>query len=187
LSGVALGLEAVETALPADPGLAATLAARIRLEVQSAVAEIRSIIDALQPIALENVDLVTALRERADAISLRARDLVVTVEADEPIPVIPPDVARAAWRIADEAINNVVRHACASRCVVRICVGECLVVSVIDDGVGMPADPRHDGVGLASMRERANQFGGELAVDRASGGGTTVEARLPLVGAAVPS
>jgi signal transduction histidine kinase len=187
LSGVALGLEAIKTALPGNPQLATTMTSRLLGEVQSAVEEIRRIIDALHPGALDRDGLVTALRERADAVTARSSGLLVTVEASETLPTMTPGVEHAAFRIADEAVNNVVRHASASRCWVRITADEDLLIAVTDNGVGMPTQPRREGVGLASMRKRALDLGGELTIRAGADGGTTIEARLPLVDAVMAS
>jgi signal transduction histidine kinase len=92
----------------------------------------------------------------------------------------------AAYRIAQEALTNVARHAGATRAIVSIAPDEAggLRVEVRDDGAGMPdrqADTAgHAGVGLTSMRERATELGGTLAVDSLPEGGTRVLARLPL-------
>lgn len=180
LSGVGLGLEAVEAALPADTALAAELTSRIRREVGVAVEEVRRIIDALRPAALDDIGLVAALRERAAAVTARSTALAVTVEATDPMPPMSPQVEAAAYRIADEAITNVVRHARATRCDVTVWVGADVSICVIDDGVGMPTTPRPDGVGLASMRQRATDLGGTVCVSPRPGGGTVVAARLPL-------
>lgn len=187
LSGVALGLEAIETALPANPALATTLTGRIRTEVQAAVEEIRRIIDALQPGALHRGDLLTAVRERADAVTARSPELMVTVDAAEPLPPMSAAVAQAAYRITDEALTNVVRHARATRCVVQIVAGDDLVITIIDNGTGMPATPRQNGVGLASMHQRATELGGAVTITGTPGGGTTIAARIPLVDAVVAS
>jgi signal transduction histidine kinase len=181
LSGVALGLEAVEAALPDDTGLAAELTSRIRSEVVGAVEEVRRIIDALRPAALDQIGLVAALQDRAAAITARSAGLVVTVEATDPMPPLPPSVEQAAFRIAEEAITNVVRHAFAQRCVVTVCAGADLTVSIVDDGVGMPDSPRQDGVGLASMRARAADLDGSLSISSQPGGGTVVAVLLPLL------
>lgn len=181
LSGVALGLEAVETALPGDPSLAATLTTRMRHEVQVAVGEVRRIIDALRPAALDEVGLVAALQDRADTVTARSAGLIVTVEAPDPMPALPPGVELAAFRIADEAITNVVSHARAARCVVRVSVGDQVTISVSDDGVGLPERTRADGVGLASMQRRAADLCGVVSITAGPLGGTTVAATLPLL------
>jgi signal transduction histidine kinase len=86
----------------------------------------------------------------------------------------------AAYRIAGEALTNVVRHTEARTCVVRITLDEgTMRLEVSDDGVGIARD-RGAGVGLRSMRERAEELGGACTVEPGSGGGTRVSARLPL-------
>jgi signal transduction histidine kinase len=88
----------------------------------------------------------------------------------------------ACYRIIQEAITNVARHAQAGVCRVSIAVDSgtgMLEVEITDDGTGMPGD-RVAGVGLSSMRERAEELGGTLAVGPAPERGTRVSARLPL-------
>jgi len=86
----------------------------------------------------------------------------------------------AAYRIVCEALNNASRHGRASSCSVRLCLrDQALEVEVLDDGRGLAAQHR-DGVGLASMRERAVELGGTCAIASAPSGGTVVRARLPL-------
>jgi two-component system NarL family sensor kinase len=91
----------------------------------------------------------------------------------------PAAVEVAAYRIATEALTNVVRHARARSCEVRLSLDGGLVVEVSDDGIGVPSD-RRPGVGLHSMRERAEELGGECTVGAFGTGGTRVLARLPL-------
>jgi signal transduction histidine kinase len=181
LSGVALGLEAVQAALPQDTGTAAELTARMRTEVASAVEDVRRIIDELRPAALEDVGLAQALRERAASLAARsASGMVIDVSAAEPIPDLPEQVETAAFRIVEEAMTNVLRHARASRCEVRVEVDGALVVSVSDNGIGLPAQTRVGGIGLTSMRQRADDLGGCCTVSPAVPSGVIVQARLPL-------
>ena len=181
LSGVALGLEAVQAALPRDTATAAELTARMRTEVASAVEDVRRIIDELRPAALEDVGLAQALRERAASLAARsASGMVVDVSVADPIPELPESVETAAFRIAEEAMTNVLRHAHASRCEVRLEVDGALVISVSDDGVGLPGQTRPDGIGLTSMRQRADDLGGCCTVGPAVPSGVIVRARLPL-------
>ena len=181
LSGVALGLEAVQTALPGDTQTAADLTARMRIEIAGAVEDVRRIIDELRPAALEDVGLVQALRERAASLAARSSSgLIVEFRAAEPMPGLSEQVEVAAFRIAEEAMTNVLRHAQASRCEVRLEVADALVVSVSDDGVGLPGQTRADGVGLTSMRQRAAELGGCCTVEPAIPSGVIVCARFPL-------
>ena len=178
LSGVVLGLDAVSATVREDPDAAVQITARLRREAEGAVEEVRRIIDALRPSALDGRGLVPALRERAATVGLR-RSLTVAVEAPERMPPLPPQVEAAAFRIADEAVNNVVRHAGATRCVVRVIVSDELTVEVRDDGRGLPDRLPGEGVGLTSMRVRAEELGGSFEVRTGRSGGSVV-ARLPL-------
>jgi signal transduction histidine kinase len=95
---------------------------------------------------------------------------------------LPAAVEVACYRIAQEALTNVARHSHAEICRVRLSVDRdagMLEVEITDDGVGIPEE-RVAGVGLSSMRERAEELGGTLAVEPGPEGGTRVLARLPL-------
>jgi signal transduction histidine kinase len=179
LSGVALGIEAAETALRGgDHATAAGLADRLRREVHAAVEEVRRIIDGLRPSALDEQGLVMALRQRAESITTRSGGrLRVRIDAPDELPPLPGDIEQAAYRIADEALTNVVRHSEASSCILRIMSGDDLTVEIVDDGRGLP-EQVPTGVGLASMRARAEALGGSLHLD--NGHGTRIAAHLPL-------
>ena len=101
------------------------------------------------------------------------------VEVPEDLPNLPAAVEVAVYRIVQEALTNVARHAQAHSCVVRLAVNEEVGLETVDDGVGIPAECSV-GVGLSSMRERASELGGSCVVERAPEGGTRVLVRLPL-------
>jgi signal transduction histidine kinase len=94
----------------------------------------------------------------------------------------------SAYRIVQEALTNVLKHAGPARADVTIgCTGEAVTIEVTDNGIGQTSPPTPAaGHGLAGMRERAAAFGGELAAGPRPGGGFAVRARLPLDGGLVP-
>ena len=105
--------------------------------------------------------------------------LEITVASPD-LPELPPAVEVAAYRIVTEALTNVTRHAQASRCDVELRLGDSnLELDVSDDGIGF-ADGARPGVGLRSMRERADELGGELRGRRGAACGTRIQIRLPV-------
>jgi signal transduction histidine kinase len=108
--------------------------------------------------------------------------LVFFIEAPEHLPPLPAAVEVACYRIAQEALANVTRHARARTCRIRFSIhdaDETLEVEIVDDGVGVTED-RRVGVGMTSMRERAAELGGTCVVVPRSSRGTRMLARLPL-------
>lgn len=103
----------------------------------------------------------------------------ITIEVAEPLPPLPAAIEVVTYRIALEAITNVVRHAHASCCVVKLWLDGALHLEITDDGIGIASD-RHAGIGLNSMRERAAELGGTFVIEPDSERGTRVTARLPL-------
>jgi signal transduction histidine kinase len=86
----------------------------------------------------------------------------------------------AAYRIVQEGLTNVVKHAHAAHCLVRLALqDDALQIEITDDGIGLPGE-RRAGVGLSSMRERAAELSGTCTIEGIDGGGTRVCARLPL-------
>jgi len=187
LSSQTLTIDAVRTLMRRDPDAAEALLLDLKAQAQDAIADIRRLVYALRPPALDDLGLLGALRE--SAAQYGQNGLRVSVEAPESLPPLPAAVEVAVYRIAQEALTNVVRHAEARECIVSLAVDDAasaLRLEVRDDGRGLP-EPRvddhgHTGVGLSSMRERATELGGSLVVDRPSEGGTSVRARLPLPG-----
>jgi signal transduction histidine kinase len=181
LTAVAFHADAARNLIERDPGAAAELLKELRTEVSSSISEIRRLVYGLRPPALDEVGLVEALRRHAGRFAEARQNGNLAVEIDAPGDVddLPAAVEVAAYRIAVEAINNAARHARASRCRVRLSAGESLEVEVVDDGSGW-SDEARVGVGLASMRERAEELGGTLAVSTARGGGSRVLASIPL-------
>jgi two-component system NarL family sensor kinase len=101
------------------------------------------------------------------------------IEAPSSLPPLSAAVEVAAYRIVLEAVTNVVRHAQARMCHIRLQVSDGLVVEVIDDGVGLPIQYVM-GVGISSMRERAAELGGTWRIESNREVGTHILVRLPL-------
>lgn len=177
LSGVSLGLQALDTALAGgDQPTAADLLARVRAETSTAVVEVRRILEDLRPTVLDETGLAGALSRHAEMV---AAGVPITVDVSGTLPALPANVETAAYRIAQEALTNVIKHAGAGQaCLVLAAEDHSLRVEVSDDGHGF-ASNRSSGVGLASMQHRAESLGGSLAVETGSRG-TTVVALLPL-------
>ncbi len=187
LTAVALRHDTIRNLLRRDPAAAERLLGEARAEVAEAITEIRRLVYDLRPPALDELGLVGALRQQAGRFLQVAepgdngfgQDMVVEVEATDPLPALPAAVEVAAYRIASEAITNAARHSGATRCLVRVTLDESLDLDVTDDGRGW-SEETTAGVGLISMRERASELGGTVKIGTENPSGTRVHARLPL-------
>ncbi|RFS87118.1 GAF domain-containing protein [Actinomadura spongiicola] len=148
-----------------------------------ALAELRAVIFELRPADLVD-GLVASLRKHVEVLD-RAHETSVRIAADEAV-VLPEEHEAVAFRITQEALYNALRHAGARTVEVRLGTRDGqAVLEVADDGSGFDAsgggtaEPQN-GLGLASMRDRAYSIGGELTIDAAPGKGTTVRLEVPL-------
>lgn len=178
LAGQTLKLEAALDALDGETETARALLQETMSESQTIITEIRRLVYGLRPPALDQLGLLEAVREHA--AQHRIAGLQVAVDAPEALPPLPAAVEVAAYRIIQEALTNVARHARARTCTVSLALGKELQVEVVDDGRGLPPEMRA-GVGLTSMRERAEEIGGSCIVEAVGeASGTRVTARLPI-------
>ena len=182
----AIGMRAEAAAALLDEGAGATRPQLEALgeEVRIALGDVRRLVDGLRPPALDDLGLVGAIGQQAARLdrgtAAAAGTASIRVESNPAsLPDLPAAVEVAAYRIAIEAMTNVVRHAEAKLCRVRLTAGPQLTIEVTDDGKGPPS-PLRPGTGLETMRERAEELGGDVAIERRPGGGTRVVARLPL-------
>lgn len=157
-------LDAILDLLETNPQEAARLARGLKLQNQETVAEIRRLVYELRPPALDELGLVSALQAHVVQLN-HAKDLRIRITArPDPLPTLSAAVEVAAYRIALEGVTNVVRHAKATRCDLLLCLRQStLHIQISDNGVGLP-QAVHAGVGLNSMRERAEELGGSLTV-----------------------
>jgi signal transduction histidine kinase len=179
LAGLALTASSIADVIPIDPAKAATLANDLNHSIRAAVNNIRRLVYDLRPPTLDELGLVAAIHERAAQFTHSGEGLRVIVEADE-LPSLPAAVEVAAYRIAQEALMNVARHAQAKACHIRLALDDdCLQLEITDDGLGL-TETRTPGVGLRSMQERAAELGGTCVIEAAPDGGTKVMAKLPI-------
>ena len=183
LATTLMRLEVARDLVDRDPVAARDLVARLVDQTEADIGEVRRLVDGLRPPALDQLGLVSALRQRADqdnqAVTLGSTAPRWTVTADE-VGVLPAAVEVAAYRIAVEAVNNAVRHSGGTQVDVTLRRRpDALELVIRDDGAGI-TDERGVGVGIGSMRDRAEELGGTCTVRAAPDGGTQVVAHLPL-------
>lgn len=188
LTAAKLDLRAVErriAELPPDAVAGALLDRTLEASglIDQAVASIQRIAAELRPLALDQLGLPAALRQEGRRFEERT-GIACAVSAPDRLGALPPAAVTALYRIAQESLTNVARHAEATRVDVSLEVDPAAaVLRVQDDGRGLPPDGEaRRGLGLLGMRERAQRLGGEVRVDRAPRG-TVVTARLPLAAA----
>jgi signal transduction histidine kinase len=172
---------------PVDAGLVA----RASEQVAEEIACLQQIITDLRPAALDDIGLAVALSglaEREAAVNGLELDCHIDLawEGGRLSDRLVPPIEDAAYRLVQEAFNNVTKHAGASRA--RLSVSEDadgLRLEVEDDGQGFDPTAGSDGFGLVGMRERAELAGGTLEIDSAPGRGTRIRAVLPALHASV--
>ncbi|HEY6408648.1 MAG TPA: GAF domain-containing sensor histidine kinase, partial [Ktedonobacteraceae bacterium] len=188
LGALTLKIGSTRALYPDNPDAADTLMEELETDIMTAVADIRRLVYALRPPALDELGLIAALRgctlqfgfqKKAERGAEQVDHLHISIEAPAQLPPLPAAVEVAAYRIVQEALTNVARHAHARNCVIRIVLADSLQVEILDDGTGLPALQR-SGVGLTSMRERAEELGGICEIETRPTGGTRVLATLPL-------
>jgi signal transduction histidine kinase len=175
LAGVALEVEAARNLVRQDPAATEARLGDLAAKIQTAITEIRRLVYGLRPPALDELGLDQGIREHVT----RFGSLAVSVETCGRLTGLPAAVEVAAYRIVLEGVTNAARHARAARCTVRLSGDHALDIEVVDDGRGLP-ERVQAGVGLATMRERAEELGGTCTVERVPSGGTRVRAHLPL-------
>jgi PAS domain S-box-containing protein len=179
LYGIALGTKTARTLLKRDPeGVADPLDYVLSL-AEAGLAEMRALIFELRPESLKTEGLVAALEKQTTALKARHEIEVEATLCEEPEASL--EAKEAAYRIAQEALHNTVKHARANKVEIKMqCDPARITLELSDDGVGFDMRDDFPGhLGLRSMRERASRLGGTLEVETAPSRGTRIRARIP--------
>jgi signal transduction histidine kinase len=181
LFGLVLTAEAAETMLERDPNAAREQVRKLGTLAREALDELRSLVFELRPADLERDGLEAALRTHVEVLRrVRQREIALEIGG-----TVAPEPARDSevFRIAQEGLQNAIRHAGATQIVVRLEPRDGgLLLEVADDGCGFdPGAPglRSRRLGLTSMEERARKIGGRLTIDSTIDHGTTVRLEVP--------
>jgi signal transduction histidine kinase len=180
LTSILLGLKSLEERVESADGGAAF--AELRDLVVATLQDVRRLAVELRPAALDDFGLIPALERLRDSISEQSQ-IAVEVQSDLDDKRLPAETETALYRIVQEALTNVVKHAEASRVTVwlRRPDARCVELVIQDDGTGFdPNEGPDDGLGLVGMRERVALLGGRMSVESSEGAGTMLKAEVPL-------
>jgi signal transduction histidine kinase len=161
-----------------DPERVPAELAQVERLAADALAELRAVIFELRPADLAEDGLAASLRKQVEVLD-RVFDARLTFQADPDV-TLPGDRELMLFRVAQEAVHNALRHARAGDVSVKLRrSGDDVSLTVVDDGAGFdPAEAGRDGLGLASMRDRAEAVGGTLTIESAPGSGTVVQVEV---------
>jgi signal transduction histidine kinase len=181
LTAASMGMNALVAALKAEAPGFAERGEEIGGQIREAIAETRSHSHGLAPIALLDDGLMSALASLAQSTS-RAGIVRCVFECAEPVRVADAEVADHLYRIAQEAVNNALKHATPSEIRIALdCLDDTLVLEVDDDGEGFEEHaPPVAGIGLRVMRYRTRLIGGDLKIGSPPAGGTRISCRVKL-------
>jgi two-component system sensor histidine kinase UhpB len=175
LTGVMLQIEGLALAIPDD--LREQLE-QLRETARHGTEEVRNIARRLRPDALEELGLHHALLALASAFQQQTRTPVT--RHVEPVADVSPEEELVIYRVAQEALTNVARHAGAAQVSLKLCRTPAgVLLEVIDDGRGMPPGAEASSQGIRGMRERAMLVGATLSIDGQAGEGTAIRLLIP--------
>jgi signal transduction histidine kinase len=180
LSGLAIQLEAVRSLWQSEPEHAYAMLEDSLQTTRSGLTESRKAIQALRASPLEDLGLTLALRNLAEDAASRA-GVILNLELPPSLEKLSPDVEQCLFRVAQEALENIVRYAEAKSITVRLVqAAKRLTLSIIDDGQGFDQAKvdAQDHLGLKGLRERVALFAGDLKIDSEPGQGTTISLEL---------
>jgi signal transduction histidine kinase len=181
LYGIALGARTARAQLERDPSKVVEPLEYVLQNAEAGLAEMRALIFELRPESLKTDGLVAALSKQADAVRKRHHIEVQTELCDEPEQV-PLEIKEALYRIVQEGMHNIVKHAHATRIDLKLNCDQAdvLTLEIADNGVGFDSQATFPGhLGLRSMRERVMRLGGAFSVYSEPNEGTRIRARIP--------
>jgi signal transduction histidine kinase len=177
LASQILTLEAMDKLLDSDPDAARSLLQNLKSQSSTAIEDVRRLIYGLRPPALDDLGLIEALRQE---IHQFPEPPEVKLAVPDNLPPLSAAIELAIYRIVQEAVNNIVKHANASHCTVTIKISSAQInVHVADDGGGIGGRIKK-GIGMQSMRERAEELGGDFDVRSQSNSGTIITVSIPM-------
>lgn len=188
LASQGLKIAAVSHLLDNDPERAREILDGLASQNEAAVAEIRRLVYALRPPELNELGLVEAIREYVAGLNVGEQPStqfhLEASQLGQATVKLPGAVEVSAYRILTEALTNVARHAQADQCTVMLRLEETkeggrLYLEIVDDGIGIPDDIAY-GVGVPSMKQRAEEIGGVFRLQSSPNGRTSVVAELPI-------
>jgi signal transduction histidine kinase len=182
LAGLSLTASTIGDLIALDPAKAVALAHKLAASIRATVGDIRRLVYDLRPPTLDELGLLAAIHERVAQYNGQrgeAGSPVVSIAAPEELPPLPAAIEVAAYRIVQEAVMNVERHAQARHCHISVTFVDALYLEISDDGSGIRPGSAA-GVGLRSMRERAAELGGLCQIENLASGGTRIVVRLPI-------
>ncbi|MBU0511321.1 MAG: sensor histidine kinase, partial [Chloroflexi bacterium] len=182
LSGQAVNLEAIKLMLPSEQTEAHAMLEHSLSNTRSGLAETRRALKDLRSKQLEDLGLMIAVRNLATEAASRA-EFALSCQISDHLPELTPDVEQCLYRIAQETLENIVRHADAQKVTLQLKTEDrTLILTISDDGCGF--DPQNvdfaDKLGIQGMRERAILMSGNLEVHSHSTKGTSVQLSIPI-------
>jgi len=180
LSSVAVELEAVKALVKPRPADAVKLVDQSLSITRNGLNETRKALKDLRALPIEDLGLTLALKTQIESIAERG-GIKIKTRIDKGVDKVPPDVAYCIYRIAQEALENIVRHADASQAAFQLTRSDGMLhLTIRDDGCGFDPQSVDDSqkFGLRGMRERVEMLGGKLTIDSIPGKGTTISLDL---------
>lgn len=180
LTALKMDVSWMRTRLPEAEAQLVSKAERMKGVVDSTIAAMRRIAADLRPVMLDDLGLMPAIENLLHGLSERT-GIQVSLTGSEALDELREPLVTAVYRMIQEALTNVARHAFATQVTVSLeMAGQRLAVSVRDNGQGLNPDPNRKSFGLLGIRERAKTLGGEARIYSPPEGGTVVEITVPL-------